>query len=53
MTMELNKPIEVQLLGDAEAYFEGMPEKIQMKLLKSFDKTQMGLKGQWFQTDNL
>lgn len=48
MAMELNKPIEVQLLGDAETYFEGLPEKIQIKLLKSFDKIQLGLKGQWF-----
>ena len=48
MAMELNKPIEVQLLEDAEAYFEGLPEKVQIKLLKSFDKIQLGLKGQWF-----
>ncbi|NND77542.1 MAG: type II toxin-antitoxin system RelE/ParE family toxin [Flavobacteriales bacterium] len=46
--MELNKPIEVRLLPEAEDYFEGLPKKIQVKLLKSFDKTQVGLKGQWF-----
>ena len=50
--MELRKPIEVRLLEDAGEYFDSLDEKIQIKLLKSFDKTQMGLKGQWFKQLN-
>lgn len=46
--MALNKPIEVQLLSDAEEYFEELPEKVQIKFLKSLDKVQLGLKGRWF-----
>ena len=44
----LNKPIEVILLSEAEKYFYSQSEKCQIKLLKSFDKTKAGFKGQWF-----
>ena len=44
----IKKPIEVELLVEAIEYFHSLPDKIQSKFLKSFDKTKVGLKGKWF-----
>ncbi|TVQ42218.1 MAG: hypothetical protein EA362_13610 [Saprospirales bacterium] len=44
----LKKEIRVELLKEAEDYFLGLNEKIQAKFLRSFDKTESGLKGSWF-----
>jgi hypothetical protein len=40
----LKKEIRVELLKEAEDYFLGLNEKIQAKFLRSFDKTESGLK---------
>jgi phage-related protein len=45
----LKKEIDVVLLEEAEHYFLNLNEKIQTKFLKSFDKTESGLKGPWFE----
>lgn len=45
----LKKKIEVELLEEAEDYFLNLNEKMQAKFLKSFDKTESGLKGPWFE----
>jgi phage-related protein len=45
----LNKEIEVKLLEEAEEYFNELNEKVKEKFLKSFDKTELGLKGAWFE----
>ena len=45
----LRKKIHIELLEEASEYFFGLPVKIQEKFLKSFDKTQFGLKGIWFE----
>jgi phage-related protein len=50
---QLKKEIEVRLLEEAEKYFNKLNEKIQEKFLKSFDKTELGLKGAWFEKLNL
>jgi phage-related protein len=44
---KLRKPIEVKLLEKAKEYFDNQNEKIKTKFLKSFDKTQVGMKGEW------
>jgi hypothetical protein len=44
---QLNKPIRVRLLHDAEEYFAGLDQKIKQKFLKSFEKTEKGMKGKW------
>lgn len=44
----LKKPIDVELLAEAIGYFESLPDNIQSKFFKSFDKTKDGLKGKWF-----
>ena len=46
----LKKPIDIVLLSEAEEYFYSLSEKSQTKLLKSFDKTKEGIKGQWFKS---
>ena len=45
----LRKEICVELLKEAEDYFLKLNDKIQAKFLKSFDKTESGLKGPWFE----
>jgi len=45
----LNKEISVELLKEAEDYFLNLNDKIQAKFLKSFDKTESGIKGPWFE----
>lgn len=45
----LKKEIRVELLKEAEDYFLKLNEKIQAKFLKSFDKTELGIKGPWFE----
>jgi phage-related protein len=45
----MHKPIAVRLLKEAEEYFESLDERVQDKFLKSFDKTRIGLYGEWFQ----
>jgi phage-related protein len=45
----LKKKIHVELLEEASEYYLGLPKKIQEKFLKSFDKTQLGFKGIWFE----
>jgi phage-related protein len=45
----LKKEISVELLKEAEDYFLNLSDKIQMKFLKSFDKTASGIKGPWFE----
>lgn len=46
----LKKAIDIELLEEANQYFNSLPEKIQLKLFKAFDKTKIGLKGQWFKS---
>jgi phage-related protein len=46
---QLNKPIRVRLLHDAEEYFAGLDKKTKEKFLRSFEKTEMGTKGKWFE----
>ncbi len=48
LVANLNKPIDIVLLKEANDYFNTLPEKIQSKFLKSFDKTRIALKGKWF-----
>ncbi len=45
----LKNKIEVELLEEAEQYFLALSEKIQSKFLRSFDKTESGLKDPWFE----
>ena len=47
--MKLNKPIKVRFLKEAEIYFLAQHEKIQKKFLVSFEKTEAGNKGSWFE----
>ena len=44
----LNKPIEVRMLKEAEDYILGLDEKIQIKFLKIFERVQLGIRGDWF-----
>ena len=44
----LEKPIDILLLKEADEYIDELPERIRIKILKSFDKTKLGLKGHWF-----
>ncbi len=43
--MNLKKPIKVRFLKEAETYFLAQNEKIQKKFLLSFEKTEIGSKG--------
>jgi phage-related protein len=45
----LKRPIKVRFLKEAEKYFLTLSEKIQKKFLISFEKTETGYKGKWFQ----
>ena len=45
----LNKPIEVRMLKEAEDYILGLDEKIQIKFLKIFERVQLGIRGDWFE----
>lgn len=45
----IKKPIEVRLLDEAEDYFLAQNEKVQKKFLMIFEKTEIGLKGDWFE----
>lgn len=45
---ERSKPIEVRFLPQAKKYFLEQNGKVQDKFLKAFDKTQIGLIGDWF-----
>lgn len=47
--MNLKKPIKVRFLKEAEMYFLAQNEKIQRKFLVSFEKTEAGSKGNWFE----
>ena len=47
--MNLKKPIKVRFLKEAETYFLAQNEKIQKKFLFSFEKTETGNKGNWFE----
>lgn len=47
--MDLRKPIKVRFLKDAEKYFLALNERIQKKFLISFEKTELGNKGSWFE----
>jgi phage-related protein len=47
--MNLKKPIKVRFLEEAETYFLSQNEKIQQKFLVSFEKTEAGMKGNWFE----
>jgi phage-related protein len=44
----MKKLIKVELLQRAEDFYDSLPEEIQKKFLRAFDKTTMGLKGDWF-----
>jgi len=46
---QLNKPIRVRLLPDAEEYFAGLDKKTREKFVKSFEKTEKGMKGKWLE----
>lgn len=45
----LNKPIEVRMLKEAEEYILGLDDKIQIKILKIFERVELGIKGEWFE----
>lgn len=45
----LKKSIKVRLLKEAEDYFLDLNKKVQQKFLKAFDKTEAGIKGNWFE----
>ncbi len=47
--MKLKKPIKIRFLKEAESYFLAQNEKIQKKFLVSFEKTESGIKGNWFE----
>ncbi|MBX2816497.1 MAG: type II toxin-antitoxin system RelE/ParE family toxin [Saprospiraceae bacterium] len=47
---KFKKPIDIELLKEANDYFETLPDKIQTKFFVSFDKTKVGLKGDWFKS---
>ena len=47
--LNLNKPIEVRMLKEAEDYVVSLDEKIQIKFLKIFERAQLGIKGDWFE----
>jgi phage-related protein len=47
--MNLKKSIKVRFLKEAEKYFLAQSEKIQKKFLISFEKTETGNKGNWFE----
>lgn len=49
LCMNLKKPIKVRFLKEAETYFLAQNEKIQKKFLISFEKTETGNKGNWFE----
>lgn len=40
---------EVRLLKEVEDYFFAQRDKVQEKFLKIFEKTEMGIKGEWFE----
>lgn len=42
------KPIQIKFLKEAEQYFFAQNEKVQERFLMLFDKTALGLKGDWF-----
>lgn len=44
------KPIDIELFEEANEYFESLSEKLQVKLFKAFDKTKIGLRGDWFKS---
>jgi phage-related protein len=46
---KLKKPIKVRLLKKAETYVLSQNVKVQKKFILAFDKTQAGIKGDWFQ----
>ena len=47
---EFKKKIKVELLEEANNYFETLNDKVKSKFFVAFDKTQIGLKGQWFKS---
>lgn len=46
---KLKRQIEVRLLKEAEGYFFAQSDKVQEKFLKIFEKTELGIKGDWFE----
>jgi phage-related protein len=42
------KPLKVILMPEAEEYLSKAEQKIQFKILNSIQKTETGLKGEWF-----
>ena len=46
---KLKRRIEVRLLKEAEDYFFDQSDKVQEKFLKIFEKTEIGIKGDWFE----
>jgi phage-related protein len=47
--MKFKKPVKVRFLKEVEEYFLAQNEKVQKKFLISFEKTETGIKGIWFQ----
>jgi len=47
---EFKKKIRIELLEEADRYFDTLNDKIKSKFFVSFDKTQIGLKGSWFKS---
>ena len=43
------KPVKVFLEVEAELFFNTLPSKTKSKFLKLFDKTEFGLRGEWFE----
>ncbi|MBK6858958.1 MAG: type II toxin-antitoxin system RelE/ParE family toxin [Saprospiraceae bacterium] len=46
---KLTKPIKVFLDDEAESFFETISERTKNKFLTIFDKTETGLRGDWFE----
>ena len=45
---QLNKPIRVRLLPDAEEYLAELDKRVKKKFLTAIEKTSSGIKGNWF-----
>ncbi|TGE05550.1 type II toxin-antitoxin system RelE/ParE family toxin [Hymenobacter fodinae] len=42
------KPIEVSLSDEADEFIEDLPATVRKRFTAAFDKTQLGIKGDWF-----
>jgi len=45
---KFTKPIKVKLLDEATGYIDKVAKKVRVKFFKSFEKVELGHKGNWF-----